>query len=93
VPPEALSGAFDAVVTTVAEPETTSGAFDACREAAKVVQASLWPSSSQCLRWHAAPQYVASLQRAHFFAPLAKHTTQICGGSAPRDNSSDATAK
>ena len=76
-------------------PEIMSGAFDAWRvareDAAKVVQAVLWPPSSQCRRWHAAPQYDASLQRAHFFAPLAKHTMQICGGAAPRDKSSDAT--
>ena len=75
---------------------TMSGAFDApdpLADAVKAVQAALWPNSSQCFRWHAAPQYDASLQRAHFFAPLAQHTMQICGGSAPRDSSSDATAK
>ena len=87
------SGAFDAAAAEEAAPVTMSGAFDACGEAEKVVQAALWPSSSQWLRWHTAPQYVASLQRAHFFAPLAKHMTQICGGSAPRNSSSDATAK
>ena len=89
------SGAFDAGVAAAKAPEITSGAFDArgVREDAKVVQAALWPSSSQWRRWHAAPQYEASLQRAHFFAALAQHTVQICGGAAPRDSSSDATGK
>ena len=90
----AMSGAFD---TPPAEeevtPATMSGAFDALREAAKVTQAALWPPSSQWRRWHAAPQYVANLQRAHFLSPLARHTMQICGGAAPRDRRSDATAK
>ena len=99
VAPETMSGAFDATLAEEIAPETAaalvtmSGAFGALREAAKVAQAALWPSSSQWQRWHAAPQYVASLQRAHFFAPLASHTMQTCGGSAPRDNRSDAIAK
>ena len=91
----AMSGALDAgvILAAAATHVTMPGAFDAPGEAAKDVQAALWPSLSQCFRWHAAPQYVASLQRAHFFAQLAQHTTQICGGAAPRDNSSDTTAK
>ena len=88
-----MSGAFDAGATAAETPETTSGAFDARGTDVKAVQAALWPSSSQWRRWHAAPQYVASLQRAHFFAPLAPHMMQICSGTAPRDRSSDATAK
>jgi hypothetical protein len=76
------------------KPSILSDAFEAVLgEDAKVMQAALWPSSSQCFRWHAAPQYAASLQRAHFFAPFLPHIMQICGGSAPRANSSDATAK
>ena len=88
-----LSGAFDAGATAAETPETTSGAFDARGTDVKAVQAALWPSSSQWRRWHAAPQYDASLQRAHLFAALATHTMQICGGAAPRDKSSDATVK
>ena len=53
-----LSGAFDAAgATTTAETlETMSGAFDARGEDVKVVQAALWPSSSQWRRWQTAPQ-------------------------------------
>ena len=95
--PVTMSGALDAGETVAAVLATMSGAFDASEDrgaaAAKATQAALWPSSSQWRRWHAAPQYVASLQRTHFFAPLSQQTMQICGGAAPRDRSSDATAK
>ena len=66
-----MSGAFDAGGATAETLVMMSGAFEALEEDAKVAQAALWPSSSQWRRWHAAPQYDASLQRAHFFAPLA----------------------
>ena len=68
-----MSGAFEAggASTTAETLVMMSGAFEALDKDAKVIQAALWPSSSQWRRWHDAPQYDASLQRAHLFAPLA----------------------